>query len=139
MRLVRDSISEFTDQTQKVWIYQVRYNPESKWLPMICFNDVEFLPQDFSVMNFSVSQTRTSWFTQVFVCMRMILDEAGREIIGQFVMSGKEVKRRVRGQTEVLQVMQTEEDRVQALAKYFDMHLRTSEVEGIRGLASELK
>lgn len=139
MRLVRDSISEFTDQTQKVWIYQVRYNPESKWLPMICFNDVEFLPQDFSVMNFSVSQTRTSWFTQVFVCMRMILDEAGREIIGQFVMSGKEVKRRVRGQTEVLQVMQTEEDRVQALAKYFDMHLRTSEIEGIRGLASELK
>jgi hypothetical protein len=25
---------------------------------------VEFLPQDFGVMNFSVSQSRTSWFTQ---------------------------------------------------------------------------
>lgn len=139
MRLIRDSISEFTDKTQKVWIYQVRYNSESAWLPMICFSDVEFLPQDFGVMNFSVSQTRTSWFTQVFVCMRMILDEDGEEIIGQYVMSGKEVKRRVRGQTEILQIMQTEEDRVQALAKYFDMHLRNSEVEGIRGLASELR
>lgn len=139
MRLVRENIAEFIDQTQKVWIYQVRYNPESVWLPMICFNDVEFLPQDFGVMNFSVSQTRTSWFTQVFVCMRMILDEDGREIIGQYIMSGNEVKRRLRGQTEILQVMQTESDRVQALATYFDMHLRGSEIGGIRGLASELK
>lgn len=139
MRLVRDSISEFTDKTQKVWIYQIRYNPESNWLPMICFSDVEFLPQDFEVMNFSVSQTRTSWFTQVFVCMRMDLGEGGEEIIGQYVMSGKEVKRRVRGQTEILQLMKTEEDRVQALAKYFGMRLRNSEIEGIRGLASELR
>lgn len=139
MRLVRDSISEFTDQTHKIWIYQIRYNPESNWLSMICFNDVEFLLQDFGVMNFAVSQTRTSWFTQVFVCMRMILDEEGREVIGQCIMSGKEVKRRVRGQAEILQVMQTEEDRVKALAKYFDMHLRNCEIEGIRGLTSELK
>lgn len=139
MRLVRDSISQFTDKAQKVWIYQIRYNPESNWLPMICFSDVEFLPQDFEVMNFSVSQTRTSWFTQAFVCMRMDLGEGGQEIIGQYVMSGKEVKRRVRGQTEILQVMETEEDRVQALAKYFGMHLRNSEIDGIRGLASELR
>lgn len=139
MRLVRDSITESIDQTQKVWIYQVRYNPDSNWLPMICFADVEFLPQDFGVMNFSVSQGRTSWFTQVFVCMRMILNSDGQEIIGQYVMSGKEVKRRIRGQTETLQEMHTEEDRIDALAKYFDMHLRDREIEGIRGLTSELK
>ena len=139
MRIVRESIAEFTDPNQKIWIYQTRYNPESQWLPQICFSDVEFLPQDFGVMNFSVSQSRTSWFTQVFVCMRMILDQSGTEIIGQCVMSGKEVKKRLRGKTEILQVLETEEDRVKALAKYFDMHLRESEIQGIRGMTSELK
>lgn len=90
-------------------------------------------------MNFSVSQRRTSWFTQVFVCMRMILDQSGTEIIGQCIMLGKEVKERLHGQTEILQVLETEEDRVKALAKYFDMHLCESEIQGIRGMTSELK
>ena len=139
MRLIRDTLAEFIDQTQKVWIYQTRYNRESEWMPNICFSEVEFLPQDFGVMNFSVSQKRTSWFTQVFVCMRMILDSNKRNIIGQYVMSGKEVKRRIHGQTEILQVLNSEEDRVKALAEYFDMHLRAGEIEGIRGLTSEIK
>lgn len=137
--MVRESIPEAIDQTQKLWIYQIRYNEDSNWLPMICFADVEFLPQDFGVMNFSVSQTRTSWFTQAFVCTRMILDADAQEIIGQYILAGKEVKRRIRGQTEILQVMQTEVDRVKALAEYFDMHLRDSEIVGIRGLTSELR
>lgn len=138
MRLVRETIDEFTDKTQKIWIYQLRYTAESKWLPMICFNDVEFLPQDFEVMNFAVSQTRTSWFTKTFVCMKMIMDEDAQRIIGQRIMSGREVKQRVHGQTEILQVLHTEEDRIKALAKYFDVHLRKNEIEGIRGLTSEL-
>lgn len=138
MRLVRENIVEFTDPSQKIWIYQTRYNPESNWVPQICFSDVEFLPQDFDVMNFSVSQSRTSWFTKIFVCMRMILNQEGTEVIGQCVMSGREVKRRVRGKTEILETLQTEEDRVKALEKYFDMHLREGEIQGIRGMTSEL-
>lgn len=90
-------------------------------------------------MNFESSQSRTSWFTQIFVCMRMLLGPSGTEIVGQCIMSGKEVKMRLRGQTEILQVLETEEDRVEALAKYFDMHLRESEIQGIRGMTSELK
>ncbi|KAJ5432220.1 uncharacterized protein N7458_011376 [Penicillium daleae] len=139
MRLIKDSLVECSDTTQKLWIYQTRNNPDSPWVPNFCFSEVEFLPQDFGVMNFSVSQKPTSFFVQNFVCVRMILDPTGREIIGQCIMSGKEVKQRIKGQTEVLQVLQTEEDRVKALAKYFDMHLRNSEVEGIRGLTSQIK
>jgi arylamine N-acetyltransferase len=138
MRLVRENIVEFTDPSRKIWIYQTRYNPESDWVPQICFSDVEFLPQDFGVMNFSVSQSRTSWFTKMFVCMRMILNQNGTEVIGQCVISGKEVKRRVHGKTEILETLQTEGDRVKALAKYFDMHLREDEIQGIRGMTSEL-
>ncbi|KAJ5777566.1 hypothetical protein N7520_000812 [Penicillium odoratum] len=139
MRLVRDSLIEFSNKEQKVWIYQTRYNPTSVWVPNICFSDVEFLPQDFAMMNFSVSQKRTSWFGQVFVCMRMILDPSEKNIIGQYVMSGKEVKRRVHGQTEILQILHTEEGRVEALAKYFGMALRKSEIQGIQGLSSEIR
>lgn len=138
MRLVSENIVEFTDPSQKIWIYQTRYNPESNWVPQICFSDIEFLPQDFGVMNFSVSQSRTSWFTKIFVCMRMILNQDRTEVIGQCVISGKEVKRRVHGETEILETLQTEEDRVKALAKYFDMHLREDEIQGIRGMTSEL-
>jgi arylamine N-acetyltransferase len=139
MRLIKDSLVECSDKTQKLWIYQTRNNPDSPWVPNFCFSEVEFLPQDFGVMNFSVSQNPTSFFVQNFVCVRMILDSTGKEIIGQCIMSGKEVKQRIKGQTEVLQVLQTEEDRVKALAKYVDMHLRNSEVEGIRGLTSQIK
>lgn len=139
MRLIKDSLLESTDKSQKIWIYQIRYKPESDWLSMICFSEMEFLPQDFELMNFAVSQRRSSWFTQTFVCTRMILDSNGQEIVGQCILAGKEVKRRVRGQTEILQVIGSEDDRVKALAKYFDMHLRDSEIQGIRGLGSEIR
>ncbi|KAJ6008197.1 hypothetical protein N7540_012173 [Penicillium herquei] len=139
MRLVRESLSASLDKDQKVWIYQSRHNPDSNWLPCICFSEVEFLPQDFDLMNFGVSHQRTSWFTQVFVCTRMILDSAGQEVIGQDVLAGKQVKRRIHSNTEILQELQNEEDRVRALALHFDMHLRQDEILGIRGLSSELK
>ena len=139
MRLIQDSLLEFTDKSQKVWIYQTRYNPESPWMPNICFSDVEFLPSDFDDMSFSVSRSRTSWFTQTFVCMRMIRDEEKREIIGQYIISGKEVKRRVDGKSVFLQTLHSEEDRVKALAQYLGVHLRQSEIDGIRGLTSEIK
>lgn len=90
-------------------------------------------------MNFSTSQKRTSWFTQTVVCTRMVLDQTTKEVIGQCILSGKEVKRRVHGQSEILQVLRTEDDRVYALAEHFDMHLREMEIQGIRGMVSELK
>lgn len=139
MRLVKESLLEFCDKSQKVWVYQTRHNRDSDWIPNICFTEAEFLPQDFGVMNFAVSQSSTSWFTQVFVCMRMIMDESGREVKGQCIMSGREVKRRVRGQTEVLETLESEDDRVKALARWFDMHLREDEVQAIRDMVSMLR
>lgn len=139
MRLIRDSLLEATDKSQKTWIYQTRHNPESNWLPMISFSDMELLPQDFELMNFAVSQRRSSWFTQRFVCTRMILDATEQEIIGQYILAGQEVKRRMHGKTEVVQVLESEDERVKALAQHFDMHLRDSEIQGIRGLVSAMK
>ncbi|KAL2814708.1 hypothetical protein BDW59DRAFT_176355 [Aspergillus cavernicola] len=84
MRLTRDSIPEAVDQTQKTWIYQVRFNPESTWVSLYAFSAIEFLPQDFDMMNFQTSKMPSSWFTQQVVCVRHILDETGGELQGLF-------------------------------------------------------
>ncbi|ODM23226.1 hypothetical protein SI65_00815 [Aspergillus cristatus] len=139
MRLIRDSLDEFTDKSQRVWIYQVRYTPQNDWISNFCFSEAEFLPQYFKLFNFYTSRHPSSWFTQMFVCTLMIMHENEQEVKGQYVMSGKEVKRRINGQTEVIETLNNENDRVRALAKWFGIHLREDEVEGIRGLSSELK
>lgn len=139
MRLIRDSLDEFTDKSQRVWIYQVRYTPRDYWITNVCFSEAEFLSQDFALISFFTSQHPSSWFTQMFVCNLMIMHENEQEVKGQYVISGKEVKRRINGQTEVIETLNSEDDRVRALAKWFGVHLRKDEVEGIRGLSSELK
>ena len=139
-RLTRDSLAEFVDKTQKVWIYQIRYTPDSEWLPHYAFSEVEFLPQDFGVMNYATSTGRNSWFTQSLVCARVILDEeTGTQPQGLYILVGKEVKKRLQGQTEVVATFETEDDRVAGLGKWFGLHFRDDEVEGIQGLVSQIK
>lgn len=139
MRLVKDTPIEFIDRSQKLWIYQIRYNPESNWIPQYSFSEVEFLPQDFAAMNYSTSHRPTSWFVQALVCTRVIMDETGIEPVGIYILSGKEVKKRLRGETETVAIFEKEEDRVNALAKWFDMHFLEHEIEGVRGLVSQIK
>ncbi|KAE8350660.1 hypothetical protein BDV28DRAFT_159414 [Aspergillus coremiiformis] len=139
MRLVKDTPIEFTDRSQKLWVYQVRQNPESNWIPQYSFSEVEFLPQDFAVLNYSTSHHPTSWFVRALVCTRVILDEEGAEPIGIYILSGKEVKRRLRGETEVVETFDKEDDRAKALAKWFDMHFLEYEIDGVKGLVSEIK
>lgn len=139
MRLIREPISEFTDENQKVWIYQVRHTPDSEWLHTICFSEAEFLPQDFNVLNFYTSQNPGSWFRHSFVCSLLLWDDTKQEIQGQCTMAGNAVKRRIHGQTETVDTFQSEGDRVRALAKWFGLHFRQDEVDAVRGLPSQIK
>ncbi|KAL4891926.1 hypothetical protein BDV59DRAFT_203186 [Aspergillus ambiguus] len=138
MRLIKTSLAESVDQTQKFWVYQARSNPGSPWGPNYSFSEMEFLPQDFSMMNFATSKNPSSWFTQRLVCTRVILSEAA-EPVGIYIMSGTEVKKILRGESEVVATLNTEEDRVRAMAEYFGMHFHEHEVEGIRGLPSQIR
>lgn len=138
LRLIRDSIPEYTDKSQKVWIYQIRSNPESQWSPAYCFSEIEFLPQDFAVMNLSTSKGE-SIFPKEVICGKMILNDKEDAIIGQYTLSGTEVKRRIGRESETIETLRTEQDRINALAKWFGMHLREEEIHGIRGMGSELR
>ncbi|KAL4948896.1 hypothetical protein BDW69DRAFT_203213 [Aspergillus filifer] len=150
MRLAREPLPEAVDQSQKFWMYQVAYTStpgqETDWHTMYAFSEAETLPQDFAMMNVNTSQTGSSWFTQMVVCVRHVLeeeDEGGDQegelrAVGMYVLSGREVKRRVGGVSEVVMRLENEEDRVEALKRWFGIELADYEVQGIRGLGSEL-
>ena len=136
-RLVRGNIACNTDPGQKLWQYHHRVDPQSEWLVMYCFTELEFLPEDYEIMNFWTSQSPKSWFTYGVVAVKLIL--VGVEVVGRLVLGGGDIKRRVRGRTEHLRTCKTEEERVQALEDVFGLKLTDEERRGIRGMITELK
>ena len=136
MRLLHGSIPDFTKSDQKVWIYQVRHSSDQPWLPTYAFTDLEFTPRDFTMMNFFMSTHRTSWFTYLLVCVRMILEDG--EIVGDVTLFGNEVKKRVRGRSEVLALCGSEEERVKALEEFLGIKLSPAERNGIHGMMSQI-
>ncbi|RAH65000.1 arylamine N-acetyltransferase family protein [Aspergillus aculeatinus CBS 121060] len=140
MSLIKTSLTEFVDETQKLWVYRTRSKPQKGWIPQYCFSEVEFLPEDFAMMNYFTSQSRTLWFTHQLACTRVLMDEdKGIKPVGIYILSGTEVKRVSGGETTVVATIAEETDRVEALARYFGMHFRPHEIEGIRGLPSQIR
>ena len=142
LRLVKQGIPENEDRDQKLWIYQWRANPEDEWTSMYCFTEVEFLAQDYEMMNFWTSQNRKSWFTRQIVVTKMImgnevLDGTLKPLIGTVSLSGGEVKRRIGESTEKL-ICGTEDERIEALKAEFGIELVEHERRGIKGLVTEL-
>ena len=136
-RLVKGVIEQNTDRGQRLWQYQHRVDPQAEWEAVYCFTELEFLPEDFEVMSFWISQSRKSWFTYVVIAMKMILE--GGEVVGTLILEGGEVKKRVRGKTEHLRTCKTEEERVRALEDVFGLRLTDEERRGIRGMVTELR
>jgi arylamine N-acetyltransferase len=138
-RLVYKHIAPCTDAGQKMWVFEVQNTVESSWIPQYCFSELEFLPQDFMIMNDRTSQSRTSWFTQKLVLTKILLNEVGERPLGNLTLSRNELKKRLHGKSETLITCKSEEVRVDILEKYFDVKLRSDEIRGIQGLPSEIK
>lgn len=136
MRLTKQNIAENTDPDQRLWVYQHRINPDVEWLSIYCFTELEFLPQDYQVMNFYTSQSRTSWFTYRIACVKMIMEKG--KLVGTVMLVGGDVKRRIKGHTEHLETCENEQERVKALEKYFDIKLGPDEIGGIKGMVTAL-
>ena len=140
MRLLWTSIKPHTDASQRLWVLQHRNDAESEWQDAYCFTELEFFPADYEVMNFSTSQSRTSWFTRTIVCVKHILEvkDDEEEVVGVVILVGNEFKRRIGGKTEHLATCKTEEERIEGLEKWLDIHLSAQEKEGIVGMVTEL-
>ncbi|KAL4801088.1 hypothetical protein BDV19DRAFT_384104 [Aspergillus venezuelensis] len=141
MSLVKEPLSKAVDETQRFWVYKAHNwnDSDSPWIPQYCFSEVEFLPEDFAMINFFTSQSRTLFFTQQLVCTRLILGEGGIRPVGVYVLFGNEVKKVVGDVSEVLVRFMKEQDRVDALKMFFGMSFLPHEVEGVRGLSSEIR
>lgn len=125
------------DPAQRLWVWMSRKGAE--WEDMYSFSEAEFFAEDFEALNYFVMTRPQSFFLQTVLAYRPLLDEATGELVGERILHGDVVKERASGQDRVLEVLETEEDRVTALEKYFDIRLMEKERRGIKGLMTELK
>jgi hypothetical protein len=133
------------NQRLKYWVLQMRETQAKEWSQMYTFSTaVEFTPEDYEVMNLSTSTL--SIFAELVCCVRSTLGEEvpelgkdPKETVGKMLLNGDTVKRRILGNTEVLRVCKNEEERVDALRKWFGLVLTEEERRGIKGRATEIK
>ncbi|PHH83075.1 hypothetical protein CDD82_3610 [Ophiocordyceps australis] len=124
-----------------VWILMSSENdaPETPWTEVMAFSDVELMPGDLEMMNYFVSTHPCSYFAQTVLAMRGIMGQSG-EVEGIMVLHKDMVRRSMQStQPETLAKLGTEEQRVRALEKYFDIRLSPVQQRSIRGFAAELK
>lgn len=140
LRLLWTNIAQHSDPSQRIWVYQHRNDAQSPWQDGYCFTDLEFFPADYEVMNFTTSQSRTSFFTYMILCVKIILEvrDDVEEPVGVVMLVGNEVKRRIRGKTEHIATCKTEDERVAALEKWLDVRLSSQERAGIIGMVTQL-
>ncbi|PHH67438.1 hypothetical protein CDD81_50 [Ophiocordyceps australis] len=124
-----------------VWILMTRQNdaPETPWVDVLSFSDAELMPADLQMMNYFVSTHPASYFAQTVLAMRGILGQNG-EVEGMVVLHKDVVRRSMHAtEAETLAKLVTEEQRIAALEKYFDIKLSPVEQRSIHGFAAELK
>ena len=136
IRLLHSSISDNTRKDQLLWCYQFRYGEDRPWIDGYSFTETEFLPQDFQMMSFFTSTSKTSWFTYRILCLKHLMEDG--KLVGEIRLYENEVRRRVRGESELLATLTTEDERVQALEKYLNVKLSEPEVLGIQGMVTQL-
>jgi len=139
VRLRRDVIPEMDSASNKLWMLERKIADEGPWVALYCFEDnVCFLPQDFEVMNFFTSTHRMSFFTFRVVASKYVLDELGDMVVGYLVLYEDSLQRRVRGEREILQTFQTEQERIDALKDFMGIKLSASQRAGIKGMVTEI-
>ncbi|KAJ3532357.1 hypothetical protein NM208_g8301 [Fusarium decemcellulare] len=148
IRLVRDWIPHQVHRTEetKLWIYQYRNSADKEWNSFYSFPGIEFYALDWGVVNWWInthpdSHQRRNVLTIKFLRRPMEQGasfEGEQEIYGKRMLFNAVVKQNLGGRTESIVVCKTEEERVQALEKYFDVLLSEEEKQGINGYVSEL-
>ncbi|KAI9789245.1 MAG: N-terminal acetyltransferase [Peltula sp. TS41687] len=137
LRVLWTNIPPNTDPGQRLWVYQYRINDDSPWTTAYCFTELEFLPQDYTMMNYWTSTARTSLFTHKVICTKTIVDDE-EEVVGSLILVGREFKRRVKGEKEILMICENEQQRIEGLKKWFGAEFTEDEQQGIMGTVTQL-
>ncbi|KAF5677362.1 arylamine n-acetyltransferase 3 [Fusarium heterosporum] len=147
MRLRYDTISQYLSK-QKIWIYEYQSHHGGEWTPQWCFMDFEVLPEDISVMNMAPSRSPTSFFTFKVVCVQFTSEKedyltvdmrdvkkTGGNIDGALIIDGNSFKYRKGGDTKWERTFKSEDERLEALRKYFGVEFTVKNQRAIRGTA----
>jgi arylamine N-acetyltransferase len=137
-RLEYCRLEEHADPNQRVWVYSVREGEGRPWRTQYHFVETEFLADDFEVMNLRTMTAPQSFFVQSVMCMWTLLDEQKENPVGLLILHRDYVKRQMGDVSEIVERLQSEEERVKTLEKYFGIVLSLDEQGAIRGLASAL-
>jgi arylamine N-acetyltransferase len=138
IRLVLSNIPQQLDQSQKLWIYEYRNNPEQQWNSFYCFPDTEFLETDFVGVNHFTStyQGPLNFQTRTVIIVRFLRE--GEDIVGKIICINDEIKRNMGGKTSLVKICKTEDERVETFKSLFGIDLTEEEREGIKGRNVEL-
>lgn len=137
-RLQWRNIQDNTDPNQRLWVYEYRRDDASDWETKYAYTELEFLPQDYAIMNYFTSTSHRTFFTRVALAEKKILGDDG-ELVGNLIMMGNSLKWRIHGEKTKAIEFASEAERLEALEKYFGIKFGEVERDGIRGLASEIK
>lgn len=153
MRLVYEAIPQHLDRSQKVWICQHQYDENAEWMPIYCFVELEFTPEDMSVSNLAPGTSKTSCFTHKVVAVRFTTEvetyegdfpgspgeqELEGDIDGSITLSHDTLKWRRHGKKTIGLKLENEQERLDALRKYFGITLSDEDKEAIQGTSTEL-
>ena len=140
VRVQRRAIPEsHGTHSNEMWCYDVCYDPakeDTKWTPVYCFTETEFLPQDYEIMSWFTSTHPRSFFTRYVTSTRMLIGDAGEDIIGNVTLFKSGIKQSISLDRKIVKECTTEDERVAALKEIFDINLTTEEKNG---LPSELR
>ncbi|KAM6529692.1 hypothetical protein FALCPG4_007820 [Fusarium falciforme] len=150
IRLIRDWIplQVHRSDESKVWIYQYRNHKDAEWNSFYSFPGIEFMDLDWGVVNWWIN-THPSSHQRVNVLVIKFLrrskegkdgePDGGYEIYGKRMLVNGVVKENLGGRTRVVEELKGEDERLEALERYFGITLSEEEKEGIRGYVSDLQ
>ncbi|KAL4729720.1 hypothetical protein ACLX1H_004143 [Fusarium chlamydosporum] len=150
MRLRHDTIPQYLSK-QKVWIYEFRSAADGEWIPQWCFIDHEVLPDDIRVMNMAPSKSPSSFFTFKVVAVQFTSKKEdfskmetrdsrhiGGDIDGSVFIDGNVMKYRKNGEVKMEKTFKNEDERLEALKKYFGIELAAENRRAIKGTAGAI-
>lgn len=153
MRLVYQAIPQHLNRSQRVWVCQHRFDEKAEWIPIYCFVETEFTPDDMFGLNLAPGTAKNTFFTHKVVAVRFTTEgetaqghgpgstgarELETEIDGSITLSHDTLKWRRHGKKTVDLKLENEKTRLEALNKYFGIALTDEETDAIRGTSTEL-
>lgn len=140
VRLIHGPIPKQTRLEPKSWMYQYRNGPDKEWNSHYCFQEMEWFQEDFEVINrFTTWETRgrgevlsvrfirngeqgeAALYAVENTAQSQTTDEL--YIVGKVMLVGQELKLNMGGRTKVIEAFASEDQRLQALRRWFSIQL----------------